>query len=60
LEEILTKGAADAAIAEADQFLFHLHDVCVFNKLRVDVELSHVVDDHSALQVLFVFQNVLE
>jgi len=60
LEEIFSERAANAPVLEAHELLLRLDDVGIFDQLRVDVELRHVVNDDSAPQVALVFKNVLE
>ena len=58
--KILSKSTTDASIGEADELLFHLYNIWVLNKLWINIELCHIINNNSTFQVLFIFQNVLQ
>ena len=60
LKKIFSESAADTSILHTDEFLLSLHESTTGNKRRVNVELCHVINDEGTLQVLFVFQNMLQ
>ncbi|MCY1411554.1 hypothetical protein D9M71_269420 [compost metagenome] len=60
-EQVFTQGAADATVAHLHQLLFGTVEADVALDLTgIDVDFTHVVDDHRDPQVVAVFQHVIE
>ena len=59
-DEILSQGAADAAVGHLDELFVGAQDVGAAQQHRVDVDLAHVVDDHGDPQLVAVGEHVAE
>ncbi len=60
-EQVFAQGAADAAIAHLHQLLFGAIEAdAALHLVAVDVDLAHVVDDHSHAAAVAVLQDVVE
>ncbi|MNI57189.1 hypothetical protein D3C73_1122350 [compost metagenome] len=60
-EQVFAKRATDAAVTHLDQFFFGTIQADItLNLTAVDVDFTHVVDDHRHPKVVAVTQNVVQ
>src|SRR3990167_8128540 len=61
LQQVLTQGAADAAVAHFHQLFFAAVEADIaLHFAAIDVDFTHVIDDYRDLEAFAVTQNVIE
>ena len=62
LHQILAQRAADAAVAHLDHLFLSAGEfgIAAFDELGIDIDLAHVIHDHSDLAAFAIAQDVIE